>query len=454
MRSRRPTLRIRLALVGLLALAPGARAATGWQVEKVALQGEAAPGTSETFEAFDVSRESGTAVLFVAMLSGSPPSWGLYRHDAGAVTPLALPGTPAPGAGNALFQVPLSFPSGSAGDFSFATLLTGGTASRGLFADTGAGLAPVFLEGDAAPDGGTFVPDTGQLTIHDRNASGEIVFRSTLAGTTASSGVFLGGGGSLARLAAHGEAAPGGGTWAAFEMPTLDDAGTVFFPATLTGGVAPGGVFRHADGTTTALVLAGDGAPGTGGSVFDSFHYPKAGPGDSVVFLAGTSGGAATGGVFRATSGGVEALLVENDPIPATGGLLTSFTSLPTQGSDGALAFSGGFTGGAAASGVLVRAPDGEIRPVALAGEPAPDAGGASFATFGFVGLDANGSVAFQADLSDGRSGLFSAQPLAAVPTLPGPAATALVALLLATALVASRQPVAAARRHTGRTPV
>jgi len=446
MRRQRITTALGLLALPLAAAAPVAHAAEGWQLTKAALQGEAAPGTAESFEVLDLSRESGGAVLFVALLSGDTPSWALYRFAGGAPTPLALPGDPAPGAGGATWHVPLSFPSGSGGDHSFGSLLLGGSATRGLFADTGAGLAPVYLEGDAAPGGGSFAPATGDLTIHDRNAAGDVVFVSGLSGTTPVKGLFLAGGGGIARVHALGEAAPGGGTWSDLRLPSVGDGGSVTFVGSVSGGVAPTGLFLHASGTTSALAWVGDAAPGTGGGAFDAFHYPLLEPDGDVTFLAGVAGAGVTGGVFRATGTGIEPLILENDPIPGTGGgLITQFKSLPTRGSDGALAFGAGLDGGPLDGGVFLREEGGAIRPVALAGETAPDAGGASFASFDYVGLDAAGDVAFRAELSDGRSGLFSARATAGVP-VPGAAVAALAALLGAAAVGALRRAARPAR--------
>jgi hypothetical protein len=134
---------------------------------------------------------------------------------------------------------------------------------------------------------------------------------------------------------------------------------------------------------------------------------------------------------------------VEGQSVPGAGPI-TSISSLPDLSNDGALAMSLAFGSGPVVGGVYLRQ-GGAFTPVALAGETAAGAGGAEFASFGFLSRNQAGRVAFVATLEDGRTGVFLASPAAAppaVPALTGPAPFALALLLaLSAAVWLRRQP-------------
>jgi hypothetical protein len=144
------------------------------------------------------------------------------------------------------------------------------------------------------------------------------------------------------------------------------------------------------------------------------------------------SGGSASGGLFKAGSS-LQSVAVEGQSVPGAGPI-ASITSLPDIASDGAVAASLAFASGPIAGGVYVHS-GGVFTPVALAGEIPAGAGGAALASFGFLSRNQAGRVAFVATLGDGRSGVFLATPVAAVPALTGPAPLALGLLLAAVAV-------------------
>ena len=107
-------------------------------------------------------------------------------------------------------------------------------------------------------------------------------------------------------------------------------------------------------------------------------------------------------------------------PSPALGALDES----------GRVAFSATLTGGSVGAGVFLYDPASEQTfAVALAGQTAPDAAGATFSEFGFVALNDAGQVAMQATLSDGSEGIFLASLAVPVPALPRPAWIGLLAV-------------------------
>ena len=193
------------------------------------------------------------------------------------------------------------------------------------------------------------------------------------------------------------------------------------------------------------LARAGDAAPDTGGGTLVDFLYPAINTDGSVAFLSNVTGGSATGGLFVASSA-VESIVVEGQTLPGAGPV-TTMSSLPDIASDGTVAMSLAFGSGPVAGGVYLH-DAGAFTPVALAGEIAPGAGGAAFASFGFLSRNDAGRVAFVATLDDSRTGVFLAKPNApaAVPLLTGPALP-LLALLLAGSAAASLRRVASRQR-------
>jgi hypothetical protein len=445
---------IEISLWSLLAAvtltAPVAVRASGYGVAKVVLAGEAAPGAGGALHGsgfFSVALNAAGEVAFLNDLTGETPSWGAFLYGAAGNAAVSITGESAPGTGGGSYLAMGGFPAlNDAGELSFMAVVSGGTSSSGIFADTGAGAdVPVVVAGQTAPStgGGTFEGTLADLNRHALNAAGAVAFIDTVSGGTAASGVFLHSGGSHSAVSLAGDSAPGtgAGVYGEFESPALSDSGDVVFPALVTGGSASGGLFVDAAGVDSALVLVGDTAPGTGGGTFADFLVPEVNASGVVVFLSNVSGSTATGGIFRHADGSVDAVVVENDAAPGTGGgTYATLTSLAALNEFGDIVFSAAIAGGTTDAGLFrFDAATGQIAPVALFGESAPGSGGATFAQFGYVDVNDPGQIAFQATLSDGNSGLFLASPSTPVPATPALALAALAAALLAAARTVKR---------------
>ena len=177
-------------LLSLILFPLCATAAPGWVFEKVALSGETAPGTARTYTSFDNARDAGAEGAFGAMLSGAPLQLGTFRRDAGSVSAVSFAGDTAPGTGGGTYSILFPTPSRAGGVVSFPASVAGGTASNGIFIDDGTGDAAAVVFGAAAPGGGTLEPSLTDTLIHSVNASGEVAFRSALTGTTSTQGIF------------------------------------------------------------------------------------------------------------------------------------------------------------------------------------------------------------------------------------------------------------------------
>jgi len=437
-----------LATLGVTA--PQTSRAGAYGISKVALAGEVAPGTGGAVHAngfFSVALNDAGEVAFLNDLSGGVPTWGAFLYDGSGGQAVSLSGDAAADTGGGSYLVPGGFPAlNEAGELSFMAAVSGGTASSGIFvaAAAAADIAAV-VAGQAAPDtgGGSFDGSLSSLNRHGLNDAGAVVFADTVSGGTASSGVFLASGGGHAAVALAGESAPdtGGGVYDDFGAPAVDASGSVVFPAIVAGGTTAGGLFKASAGVDSLLAHVGDTAPGTAGGGFADFLFPELNASGTVVFLSDVTGGSATGGIFRIESGVPSAVVVEHDAAPGTGGgTFASITGLAALNDAGDVAFSAVVTGGASEAGVFqFVAATGQIVPVVLFGEAAPDSGGASFAQFGAVDVNDAGQVALQATLSDGNTGIFLATESTPVPAASALALAVLAAGLLGGALASRR---------------
>ena len=155
--------------------------------------------------------------------------------------------------------------------FAFALVLLALGALIGGAGYAQAGLKPgykftrIASLGQAAPGGGNFSNDFEPSALNDR---GDAAFTADL--TTGGEGVFLVRNGVIAPVVRAGDAVPGGGTFAEFELGRLglNDSGNLAVPFTLDPLTSPAGlnsgIFRFSEGTLSAVARAGDAAPGGG----------------------------------------------------------------------------------------------------------------------------------------------------------------------------------------------
>jgi len=170
----------------------------------------------------------------------------------------------------------------------------------------------------------------------------------------------------------------GEATFSGFEMPSLDDAGNIAFPAALTGGTAGFGIWKESP-TLSPVMLEGDPAPGTVDGTFSEYS--------------------SLGGTLPINGSGNTAF-----PAAVAGGDVMAFVN---------------------DRGIWKETPD--LALVARKGDVAPGADGATFnffATFG--GFDSTpslndlGNAAIFADLSDHREGIWKENPELSLVALEG----------------------------------
>jgi hypothetical protein len=428
-------LRAKLILAAAIALAPAvAGAATGFEIDTIALQGAAAPGTADTYGEFlDVALDESGRVAFGAPLSSGFPNAGVWVDPGTGAELRVRNGDPAPAPQTGSYIAFGSFARlDGSGRLGFASVITGGIDA--IFLDTAGTDSVLVAQGDAAPTppGGTFPGGISDLGTFGMNGSGDVAFRSNVTGGSVDRGVFVRtSAGSLSMRVGTGDlTGEGEETFNSFGYPGINDAGELAYESVTGGGPASPVLVKDTGSGRQILARAGDEAPGTGGGTLVDFLYPAIGAASEVVFLSNVAGSSATGGLFVA-SPGLAPVVVESQVIPGAGPV-SMMASLPSVSPDGLIPVSLGFASGPVAGGVYVHSA-GDFTPVALAGEVPPDTGGASLASFGMVKRNGSGQVAFVATLADGRKGVFMATPVGPpqVPLLPG-AALPVVGILLA----------------------
>ena len=205
--------------------------------------------------------------IFVATPSGSTPPYNLDQ--------IVRTGD---GSGAGQFTI-LNYPSlNNLGALAVGAGLTGGSATAGIFVGDASGGGALALDGTPAPAGGNFsIPTPSFAEINDQN---DVTFASPLTGGTASAGVFVRRGatisganplGVLTAPVLAGQPAPGSpGTFATFNFgtpPILGPTGDIAFQATYsTGGPNIGGLWHIASNDTVEpIIVQGTVSPEFGG---------------------------------------------------------------------------------------------------------------------------------------------------------------------------------------------
>ena len=188
-----------------------------------------------------------------------------------------------------------------------------------------------------------------------------------------------------------------------FSLPSINNEGTVAFQASIRGSA---GIFTGTGGPLTAIA--------TTNGPFSSLFTPSINDVGTVAFRAGLDAGGE--GIFTSSGGSITTIAYSS-------GLFSSFRSVSINNS-GMLAFeanldSGGF-------GIFTGTNPIADKVVAI-GDPLFGSTVTFLGAFGQEGLNDAGEVAFFANLADGTSGIFRAEPedISTPPeTVPEPAST------------------------------
>jgi len=268
-------------------------------------------------------------------------------------------------------------------------------------------LRMLVAEGQPSPAGGMFdrFHVSSQPIITPLNRKGQMAFFATLIRSNAEEGIFRSEpDGTIAKVAAAGDPAPGGGTLSSFAkhpIVAMNEKGTVAFTAAIAGGKAVEGIFMESGGRLKAIALTGMSAPGIANGTFADFESPALTDNDAVVFLANVRRGReAVEGIFVWRNGELQKVIAAGDPAPG-GGVFTAF-GIPSMNSAGTVAFTAVIEKGNALGGIYLHQ-NGEAKLLVGAGDKAPDE--SIIAKFSErIVINESGTVAFNAILKYGPS--------------------------------------------------
>ena len=179
-----------------------------------------------------------------------------------------------------------------------------------------------------APGGGTFdrfdVP--AQPVVAPVNARGQVAFYATVLHAAGREGIFLAETGRVTKVAAFGDAVPGGGTLADFAadpLPALNAAGHVAFVLRSPAGARPRASSSPATTDCRSIALAGDDAPGVPAGVLVNFNAPALNDNDEMAFVATVRRGRDTLDVLYFWNGRrLQRLVAERDLLLRIGGTM------------------------------------------------------------------------------------------------------------------------------------
>jgi hypothetical protein len=406
-----------LALLAPMA-AISSRAGEGPALRAIARVGEAAPGGG-TFDRFGQENLPVVApvnargdVAFFARLSRGTADEGIFLRRGDRILTVAREGDRVPGIGRLSGFGKHPTPALSDGGVvAFAAAVAGGKTVEGIFAWSAGRLRPVALTGNPAPGMPSSV--LAALDSPAVNARGDIVFLATVRrGRESVDAIFVSVGGTLRKVVAQGDAAPAGGTFAAFGPPVINARGAVAFAAVVEGKAVPGGVFVASGERIQMVVGAGDETPI--GGIFAKFSERATLSDAGVVAFHGMLKFApVAAAIFAVEDGRARAVSRLGDPAPG-GGTIEHFGLWPTVSPRGAIAFAASIEGGSSPIAILI-ADGAGLRQVVAVGDALP--GGDRITTltlYPVVSVSLHGHVTFAVAptaTGEGPEGLFAAGP-------------------------------------------
>lgn len=305
-------------------------------------------------------------IAFIAGVDGADRNQGVFFADSTGLIPIAMgcgggggsgdPGTgcgdPSPigGTFSGFFGGTLFAPAVNAnGDVLFFADVDAESDARGLFlyrADTD-DIVKVVVNDDPSPIGGT-LENVGPGSL---NAARQVVFVARNSGQGDFEGNFYKWeNGVITKIAAIGDPAPDGGTFAFLgreflgyadgstipggPVPAINDAGLISFPAVVSGGPVERGILLS-DGTTHSWAVRNTDATPAGGIYLDLAAANLNASGE-LVFYADVRLGPSefTGAIFAGAPGSIRKVLAFFDPVAGGECFGLAFSRNPIQAID------------------------------------------------------------------------------------------------------------------------
>jgi hypothetical protein len=344
------------------------------------------------------------AVIWALVSRSTEPTQRVSAPMASSLHLVVASGQPAPGGGSFdRFDVtsqPIVAPVNASGHVAFYATVVRSKATEGIFLSRGSRIQKLAAVGDAVPGGGV-LSEFAKHPAPSLNDSDKVAFGAAVAGARASEGVFLASGGALKVLALSGGDAPGvpTGTFVEFDAPALNNRDDVTFVATVRRGRETlQVVYLYSGGRLQKLVAGGDPAP-RGGS-FDRFGVPAINNKGVVVFPAVVERGPVLGGIYETGTHNLRLLVAAGETSPS-GAMLVRFSERIALDDEDNIAFGAHLATGVNKSEAVFLVDPAGLNQVAAIGDSAP--GGGRFSAFGaWPGLGPGATVIFVAALDDG----------------------------------------------------
>src|SRR5438034_397188 len=285
-----------LALVAAVGV-PRSVAAESWILQRVVV---AAPGiASGTFANLDAPalNDRGDVAFLATVRRGRETVEAIYLSSGATRSKIVAQGDPAPAGGAfAGFGVPAL---NAAGAVAFAAVVEGRAVPGGVFVASAGRVRMLVGAGDETPIGGIFAKFSERVAL---NGAGAVAFTAALKEAPIAQAVFVVEGGRPRKVVVIGDAAPGGGVFSHFGLwPALSAGGAVGFTASVDRGVAEVAAFVSTATDLARIAAVGDALPG-GGTLSSFGLYPA--------LALSPSGGATFATAPSASGGGVEGIFL------------------------------------------------------------------------------------------------------------------------------------------------
>lgn len=249
----------------------------------VALDGQAAPGTTGTFDGlFDVSLNDGGKVAFGGTAAGG---LGIWSNTSGALSAIAYRGLIAPD--GKPWSGPVTPSLNNTGKIAFVgtTAVSASFNNGGVWSNATSPLASVARGFQNAPGGGLYDGGFYEPTLND---AGKLAFVATT--TTNAVGLWSNVSGTLSQVVRSNQASPDGGLWTSFGSPVLNNAGQLAFQGSTSGGQFGNGtgIWKASDSGAIELV-AHAGQAAVGGGTWSQLDSATLNGGGQVAFRGKTA---------------------------------------------------------------------------------------------------------------------------------------------------------------------
>jgi len=382
-----------IVLLAVCFVAAGASAQTNFKLKQILKTGDEAPVPNLLSFVDQISLNNQGQAAFIG-------DGGLFLKTGDTLTLLAAPDDAAPGGGTFL---QISTPSiNSAGDVVFAGAATN---TGGLFLFSQGKTTLLVASGAVSTTGDVVFPS--QPVIND---SGVVAFvNNGIPGFPLfGQGIFQFANGTVTKIAAIGDTAPGQGTFTGFDPPAMNSSGQVVFHAslqeTLSNPFVPtNGLFLASGNSLSKIIDSGDTFP-DGSTFFDVIGSPSINDGGQVTFAGFVDGFVADEGVYLFSRGTLKVVVPGFSAGP--NGIIFEQIVNAAINNAGQIAFESAILGSCCGNGVFLLS-NNTVSEIMLPGQASPD--GDTFSASGAFALaiNASGQVLFASRLLQHTDALY-----------------------------------------------